>query len=531
MSATSTRSLLRGSVIEPFQRRTATDYLIEGLTPTMVFFMVAAVLYFLLDVRYVYTEVHDSNIRFVAFFFVMGVVAANRLLAWEGTQEGILYFLVLAGVVALYTVATTGAYGVGSVARGFMNKPGFAIAFNLTVVFFIWWVTHRLTQECCVDENTTAGDIGILTGTLRRFQESLRRQPEEKKEEFYDPTAWKKPVRKAAPAPLSANQRLSKRHPGISIFYFSVPVMAIFALGLPVLRQGGPGMVLAGHFYVGVYTVAALSLLMLSSLGGLREYFRSRHIHIPAGLGPFWIGLGMLMIAVVLFGATALPMPQMPGYAAIDYHETDFWTRDSTFQLSVAAPAVKVIATSQFMERVGWVVRVALALFILYGILRAVGAFAVRIARQRHRYPAFVVRFFDWLDRVLQRLTNLPSLPTLRETPRISRKVALSAHYVNPMRDPSTAARLGPAGLVANAYEALCALAYDLGVPRREDQTPYEFIESFPKALDRLREEAVELTDLFVRASYSKDALDPRVEDRLRKFWITYERVRNRIVK
>jgi hypothetical protein len=506
--------------------------LLEVLTPVMIFIMAAAVVYFLLDVRYIYTEVNDLNLRFVAFFFLVGVVALNRLVVWEGMQEGFLYFLALAGAVTLYTMTSTTVYGMGSVARGFMNKPSVALFFNLTVVFFLWWLVHRLAKECCIDENPEAGDIGLLTNTLRKARQAMEKKPEEPKQEIYDPMEWKRPEPNAILAPLAADRRLPKRHPGVSVFYFSVPVMVLFAIGLPVLQQGGKWFVLAGHFYVGLYTVSALMLLMLTSLGGLREYFRSRYIHVPAGIGPFWIGLGTVMIAIVCFGATALPMPPMPYIAAVDEHQTDFWTRSSTFKLSVAAPAVEAIQQSHFMERVGQGVLAILGLFVAFSALRAVGMFAARIARQRYSYPPWVVRLFNWIDRLLQRLVRLPELPSIGgHVPRVRPAVALSARYRNPLGDPALRDRITPRDLVANAYEALCALAYDLGVPRREDQTPYEFIETFPPALNRLREEAAELTDLYVRANYSLHSLDPRTEDRIRKFWIAYERVRNRIVR
>ncbi|MCX6999998.1 MAG: hypothetical protein NT106_06865, partial [Candidatus Sumerlaeota bacterium] len=64
--------------------------------------MAFAIVFFLLDVRYIYTEVHDKNLRFVAFCFLMGIVALNRLIAWEGMKEGFIYFLGLAGAVIMW---------------------------------------------------------------------------------------------------------------------------------------------------------------------------------------------------------------------------------------------------------------------------------------------------------------------------------------------------------------------------------------------------------------------------------------------
>ncbi len=81
------------------------------------------------------------------------------------------------------------------------------------------------------------------------------------------------------------------------------------------------------------------------------------------------------------------------------------------------------------------------------------------------------------------------------------------------------------------AYQALCALAYDLGVPREAGETPNEFIARFPKELETLRDEAVELTRLYMVTAYSPQQVDERVLDRLRKFWMNYERVRSRVVR
>lgn len=535
------RTLTRGapSPIRPYQNRSATDMLLSFLTPLMILVMVASVIFFLLDVRYVYTEVHDWYLRWFAFWFVFGVVALNRLIARDGKEESVLYIAGMALVVILFTFATTTGFDVGSISRNFMNQPHVAIGFNLTVVAFIWWLTNRLTHECCVDENPSAGDIGILTGTARRVRKAIQREaaPSTRRLELpdgmseiapVDPLDWKKPERTSPKPTVSAAERLPKRHPGISIFYFSVPVMAIFALGQRIVQHGGEPMILAGHFYVACYTVAALSLLMLSSLAGLREYFRERRIRLPGGLGPFWIGLGLVLIAMVLFGAVALPMPPLPPIAYVDEHVYDPWRRDGSFELqSVVTPAVDVLERNRVMERIGTGVLVMLGLFVAYGVLRGIGLIAANIARRRDRYPELVVRFFDWMDRVLERMVRVPEMPKFQRRRRVKRANSLAARTRNPLADTTRT----PRDKIEACYDALCALAYDLGVPRKPGQTPYEFIHSFPRELDSLREEAFELTDLYVLSAYSQVEFDERTLDRLRKFWLSFEKSRQRVVK
>jgi hypothetical protein len=84
---------------------------------------------------------------------------------------------------------------------------------------------------------------------------------------------------------------------------------------------------------------------------------------------------------------------------------------------------------------------------------------------------------------------------------------------------------------VESSYTALCALAYDMGVPREVDQTPYEFIAAFPKTMSGIQEEAQELTELYVRAAYSSEIVQEETLDRLRRFWVAYDRMRERVIR
>ena len=534
---------------KPYQHRTPTDLLVDALTPTMIFLMVGAVIFFLLDVRYVYTAVHDTNLRFVALAFVMGVVALNRLIARDGSDESVLYGFALAGAIGLYTFATTGLYDVGSVTRNFMNSsPYLATAFNMVIVAFIWWLTNRLMHECCVDENRTAGDIGILTGTARRFQKAVKREKTSEDSLFvrktkepvlalnvveaYDPTEWKETKKKKAAAPAVANRRLSKRHPGVSIFYVSVPVLAIFAFGLRIVQHGGRPMILAGHLYMGLYVVAALMLLLLTSLGGLRQYFRSRYVQLPPMLGPFWIGLGVVMIAMVLLGAMRMPMPAMPEAWFVDEHQADPWNRTApAFTLNNAAvSAATQLEQTRIIDRLGDAVLVLFGLFLLYAFMRWIGGAAAYLGKRRGLLPPRLRRLFDLLDIGLQKITHVPTLPKRTRPKRVRRQDARCARFRNPMGERDERGPRTVEDYVAYTYDALCALAYDMGVPRDTGQTPYEFIQSFPKELRGLRNEALELTEMYVRSSYSPYKLDANTEDRLRRFWITFDRIRNRVV-
>jgi hypothetical protein len=529
------------------QPRSATDWVIDVLTPILIFVMSYAVVFFLLDVRYVFTSVHDANLRLVALSFLVGIVALNRLVARDGESESLLYFAALAGAIGLYTLGTTSLYDVGSIARGFMDDPWIATGFNMTVVIFLWWAVNRLTHECCVDENTVAGDVGLVTGAVKRLEARVARGREQPRPATgpgpllyreaeltpFDPVeGYVPPVREEKPPALSVADRLPRRHPGMSIFVFSGPVMLIFSVGIAVVRNAGPAWVQAGAFYMGLYTACALALLMLTSLGGLREYFRSRGVRMPGALGVYWIALGTLMTAVVMVAAARLPRPELPPPIHVGERETDPWARGADYlELEpVSAAPLALLEQSRFLERTGNMVLAALGALLLYGLLRGILIAADALLLRPGRAPRWVVWILGRLAALIRTVFRVPRVPRARRI-RIQRDIATCAQYANSLGDPEAAERMTPADHVEHAYAALCALAYDMGVPRHLAQTPIEFLRAFPHELRGLREAAEDLTQLYLVAAYSPLQLDQRALDRVRKFWLTYDRVRMRVVR
>ena len=532
------------------EHRGWTDILIDVLTPVMIFVMCCAIGFFLLDVRYVVTAVLDLPMRIVMFCFLLGIVALNRLIAREGQQESIIYAIGLAGAISLYTFSAQ-VYDVGSYAGPlFTLTPEIATGFNFILVCFIWWLVNRLTHECCVDENRVAGEIGMLTGTGRRFQEMYRRakneqpveKPKRKKKddaEFkgmyvlqaFDPTEGYKAPEKPKADLLQTSERLSGHHPGMSIFYFSVPVMLIFALGLRLIQHGGPAWVRTGMVYMAVYTFTALSLLMLTSLGQLREYFRRRKVILPGGLGFFWVGLGTFMVLAVMVLASLMPMPSLPPIAHVAEHVMDPYVRDNFRPLEVQRDEEAVFEDSLLVHRLRMIVLVVLGIFAVFGGLRGLVLLATMMRTKGHQYHRWVRKSVLGLGWMAERLTRIPRLPERGPRVRIQPDIATCRDFTNSMGNPELAQRMTVNNHVEYAYQALGALAYDLGVPRRMDETPYEFLARLPRVLNPLRAEAEELTQLYVMAAYTNLPMDEKVLDRLRKFWMSYERSRRRIVR
>ena len=534
--------------------RTPTDWMLEILTPLLIFVMVCAVGFFLLDVRYIYTGVHDLTLRMVLFFFTLGIVALNRMVACEDTAKSFAYFVALAIAITLYTLSLGGD---ATLARDFMGgHPAVAVGFNLSVMAFFWWMVNRLTYECCIDENLQSGDVGLLTGTLRQWKARLSQRdkatttsgytPAQRElenaympmnvVEAYDPTApdaFKRPTGETATASAkypdrSTSNRLSKRHPGISILYFSIPVMLIFTLGLRVIQHGGEIFLRRGDQFILTYTAAALILLMLTSLGGLRAYLRSRQLFMPGGIGWFWIGVGLLMVGYVLLFALQLPRPELPPMTAVDRHVADPWFGDPDFELQEVPEA---LAPSPFLERLQQVALIPIGLFLVIGIPRGLAALLRTLRKLRPKKSSRLQRFLEGCERAFLRLTRWPRLPRPKRRVRIQRNIATCTRYENPYADSAEPA-MSIREQIHHAYAALCALAYDLGVPPEQSDTPLEFLAHFPESLQSIEEEARDLTQLYLIAAYTDQTLDPQpLRSRLQKFWIGYNRLRNRVLR
>lgn len=537
-----------------YERRTGTDWLIDISVPILIFLMVFAVVFFLIDMHEVHIGGYSARdlehrlLRFVAVFFLIGVVALNRLVASEGSEESLLYTAGLVMAVGFYTLAQPKLFPVAPGLPAFMDSPWTFTFLNMTITAFIWWSTNRLMHECCLDENVTAGDIGILTGTAQRIQRAVARDPGAERQGWFgkeepapmiltneleavDPAAWKKPEKQPQHHVATADQRLAKRHPGISVLYYATLALAVFAVGLRITQHGGRWMVLAGYFYLVLFLTAALLLLLLTSLGGLRGYFRARRTPLPQKLGWWWLGLGLAMTAVVLTAAAQLPRPGLPSSAYVQEYDGQRYRVDGGVMLLFApASQVEELSQSRFMQHASWTGLGLLGLFLAYAALKGLGAVFAWLARRRGLLPRPLRTLFNALDAALQRLTRMPAIPKAKRIARIRRSQAKSMQYASPL-STDAGAQLGANGMVIHAYEAIRALAADAGAPASKAQTPYEFLDSFPKRLERLYEHAEQLTGLYLQAVYSNVPLTPDVEDRLRRFWLDYRRVRNHIVR
>jgi len=517
---------------------TLADSLLSIINPFLILVLLWSVVFFLLDVRYVYTEVNDSNLRLVVFFFVLGIVAVNRIFATESVEDGVIYGAGLGMAISLYVVISTSSYGTGSVIYNLVTGNNMlAFLSNMAVVVFLWWLTNRITYECCIDENPSAGEIGITTSLSKALGKSMQQEsklstPRGKQTDIFyeleaiDPTqlGFKDPSAKDITFNIMGfGDRLSKIPAGISILFFSIPVMGIFSLGLRVLVNGGQEMVNGGWFYLVLYIFSATLLLVMTSLGGLREYYRNRKVSLPSLLGITWITLGLIIIIIAMVCAAYLPMPSLPSPFYVAEHETDPWVRGSTFKLSpIVATPIEIWQQQMILQKLGYFV-IAILVFVsawvLFNAVKRLFDYWWQVSLHRSKFE------FRWVKRLVKRRQV-----QVKVKKRVPVKKSKSIKFVNSLASSEMSKQLTPNEHIEYAYQALCALAEDLGVPKKLNETPLEFLQNLPQNLEVLREEIEEITYLYQIAAYSPVSFDEKILDRLRKFWISYNRVRNKVV-
>lgn len=605
-SLRSTTSLPEAALPDP-EARSLSDYAVDALIPIMIFTMMLSVTWFLLDIRFVYTERLDLNMRAFAFFFVLGVVALNRLKAERGLADSAVYIGGLAIAVGVFTVLSQ--LKGGGVAGGYLPNMLLSLCFNISVVVILWKVTDRLTRDCCVDTSSRYGDEGILRSRWRR-PKTPPPVPEHDGE---------------APTATPQVKRPPRKHPAHALFYLALPILAMLAAGQRILPQGGSFLESAGSVYVGTYTASMLMLLLLSSYRGLRVYCQRRNITFPTSIAAFWLGLGTIMVALVFFIGLWGPVPTTPeraqhltrSYSTTGATASDRWDyhdheregegtqsrpeeganpgegsdggagagqedpkapegphsgnedhpqgqggeqgsqedqggqeqqggqdtgqeqgeqrtgetpqgAESTAGGNPPKPPAAEIPMNELMNTIpalkwlGYGVLAIVGLFVLYLMLQAAAHFFGKASHRGGRFRTL----FQRLAHLFRRLTYVPKRKPRRARVRIDRDIATCAPYQNPLNGP-----LSLRAKIQYSYDALCALAYDLGVPREEDQTPFEFLDALPEPIAEIEAEAHTLTHLYVAGTYSALTLPDTVLEDLRAFWIRYERLRRKVLR
>ena len=259
------------------------DYIGMSLSPILIILMVGSLLNFL--VATFYRGFYAQRLYLILWAFSLAVVLVSRISITSGQVRATIYGIALAIVTGLAI-------------NTYLENP--LIAIPLTIV--VWWCAKKMTWDCTLinDEEDASGE-GLLqhTGFEKRLEPVENRVP-----------IWKRFF-------VDKSSRENEPHaPGVWILYFSFAAIPVFGLGQFLIEVDGPDRVGAANRaftfkLLMFYIMGAMTLLLVTSLLGLRRYLRQRGVQMPMGIVWTWIGTGGALILFLLLGSYFLPRPDL----------------------------------------------------------------------------------------------------------------------------------------------------------------------------------------------------------------------------
>ncbi len=306
---------------------TTADYMVVALSPTLIFFLVGSLCFFLVEVFY--QGQYEFRLLWVMLMFVMGIVALSRMAMEEGWAYASLYAVGLAVVVGI-SLAT------------FIQIRGplapFGLFINWGLMALVWWSAYKLVWDCTLmDEDQDSSGEGLLqsigldrmngetsapsvgqAASLSKSLEAVSTEGEatqagsnENADREIDSTpearlfTWFQKL-------LEPDRR--PHAPGKWVIYFSLAALPLFGLGqwfIPVENLGSRRF---AFWMMAIYVASGLLLLLNTSFLGLRRYLRQRRLEMPLDMATTWLSVGTVMVAALLLLVYILPSPS-PEYS------------------------------------------------------------------------------------------------------------------------------------------------------------------------------------------------------------------------
>jgi Domain of unknown function (DUF4129) len=272
-------------------RGTLVDYLVAAIEPALIMIMVGSLMFFLLDMSY--TGDFVEQLRWILFWFVLGIVLITRVSMQIGSSLAKAYGVALGGAVALVASKLTGFQPI-----------------LLVILGIVWWATHKLTYDCTLlDEDQDAG-VGLLQETgldPSTLADTGPPPPTEDSAEMDASLLSEKSGKKSAKR--DADDARRPNAPGVWLIYFTLASLPLFGLGqwlVPAVEEDRRG---ALFVYFLAYISSGMGLLLATSFLNLRRYLRQRKLKMPGAMTATWLTTGAVLIIGLTVVAAALPLP------------------------------------------------------------------------------------------------------------------------------------------------------------------------------------------------------------------------------
>ena len=309
--------------------KTLLDYLVIAISPAMIIVLIDSLVLFLVEVFY--SGGYEGRLEYVLTLFVIGAVLIGRISIEEGRERAVLFAIPLA-IVTLLAICR------------FVEFQGplapFSFLINCGLIALTWWSADKLTWDCTlIDEQEEDSGEGLLetvgldkpdhaatsTGNLARGRAggagrwggSCTAAPEARPEGWqYNCHPNRGPDRGDDRAGRAAElvgslHRASPpaaRSRGLGGLLFAGRAAAVWPGRVVHSQRQGRRAEYAFQLLF-VYTASGLGLLLSTSFLGLRRYLRQRRQEMPLRMVNLWLGIGVALIAGVMFAAMLLPRP------------------------------------------------------------------------------------------------------------------------------------------------------------------------------------------------------------------------------
>jgi hypothetical protein len=301
--------------------KTLLDYLVIAISPAMIIVLVDSLVLFLIEVFY--RGDFQGRLDYVFTLFVIGAVLIGRISIEEGRERAMLFAGPLA--IAILLVIYRFVEFEGALAP-------FSFPINCGLIALVWWSANKLTWDCTlIDEQEEDSGEGLLetVGFDKPDHAAIQREiapasvgaavalsPQKPGKRGGSTTAT--PTDEATTSrddvPLSWWDRFVERRrqphaPGVWVVYFSLAALPLFGLGQLFIPNNATGARQYAFQLLFVYTASGLGLLLSTSFLGMRRYLRQRRQEMPLRMVNLWLGVGVALIAGVMFAALLLPRP------------------------------------------------------------------------------------------------------------------------------------------------------------------------------------------------------------------------------
>lgn len=513
------------------------------LVPVCIWGLVSALLLHLIEVRSIFIAGGENRLRLASLAFAWGCILVQRMSRSEGISTAKAYGAGLGVAIAMFSIHNAYTYRLPA------PWPVVALV-NIVLFAILAWTAWTLTAACSVDSEIkmkTAGETGILP----EFRILNRRKKKEEDDKKLD-EMWV--------------ERLPAKHPGRVILYFSLFALPAFGLGAYLFDlDGEAGLRLGALLFA--YLWFALVVLSLASLGQIRAYFEKRDVTLPEEIGLTWISIGFAVVTFVMVIAFFLPQPEsIPALfirdrvmSAYRGHETQYGLKDSAGRVANEGPQqvegapsdqearqlaerqnpgkgdefvnyvrergqdrqrtvqeIKQETSESFRQLVDGVLKLMLILGAIFGL---VVLYAVVMSFYRGLSEGFGGLVFR-----RKRKQSKPKRKRKRNEP-VPEMIRFK-EFSNPFI--GTYSMTDGNELVRYLWRALVAFCADAGSPCDPDQTPKEFVESKPAALEGFEQHAEFIAGLFTYSEFSGQPIPEDIVPHLQTFWNEMERhVRN----